>query len=322
MRKGKKIIIVVTCALLVVGIALFIFGVAMLGFNFKKFDAQEIRTSEYALEEEFENIVIDVDTSDVSLIALQNTQGKVRVSDKEKVKHTVTVKDKTLFIGVEDTRKWYDHIGIHFDELSVTLELPSGNYKALTVETDTGNCSISQSLSFENITVGTDTGDITMYASCTGTMDLETDTGFVLLRNTTAKEVKIETDTGDINLADVTVEETLQRECSTGKTTLTRVKAKNFISNGSTGDVHINECEFLQTLRIKTSTGDVRIELSDAGELFVETSTGDVKGILLSEKIFITKTSTGDIRVPSSTAGGRCEITTSTGDIFIEIQTD
>ena len=322
MKKGKKIIIAVTCALLVVGIALFIFGLAMLGFDFKKFDAQEIQTNEYLLEEEFENIVIDVDTSDVSLIALQNTQGKVSVSDKEKVKHTVTVKDKTLFIGVEDTRKWYDHIGINFAELSVTLELPSGNYKALTVETDTGNCSISQSLSFENITVGTDTGDITMYASCTGTMDLETDTGFVLLRNTTAKEVKIETDTGDINLADVTVEETLQRECSTGKTTLTRVKAKNFISNGSTGDVHINECEFLQTLRIKTSTGDVRIELSDAGELFVETSTGDVKGILLSEKIFITKTSTGDIRVPSSTAGGRCEITTSTGDIFIEIQTD
>lgn len=283
MKKGKKIF-VIGFVLFIVGLILFVFGLAMLGFDFKKFGAQEIQTNEYAVEEEFENIVIDVDTSDVNIIALQTSQSKVSVSDKEKIKHIVTVKDKTLFIGVEDTRKWYDHIGIHFDELSVTLELPSGNYKALTVETDTGNCSISQSLSFENITVGTDTGDI--------------------------------------NLADVTVEETLQRECSTGKTTLTRVKAKNFISNGSTGDVHINECEFLQTLRIKTSTGDVRIELSDAGEIFVETSTGDVKGILLSEKIFITKTSTGDIRVPSSTAGGTCEITTSTGDIIIEIQTD
>ena len=52
----------------------------------------------------------------------------------------------------------------------------------------------------------------------------------------------------------------------------------------------------------------------------VNTSTGDVNGTLLSEKIFITDTSTGRVSVPKTTSGGKCEITTSTGDINIGIK--
>ena len=57
----------------------------------------------------------------------------------------------------------------------------------------------------------------------------------------------------------------------------------------------------------------------DAAEIFVETDTGDVKGSLLSEKVFIPKSDTGDIKVPKTVTGGRCEITTDTGDIKIEL---
>ena len=58
----------------------------------------------------------------------------------------------------------------------------------------------------------------------------------------------------------------------------------------------------------------------DAGELLVHTDTGDVSGSLLSEKIFIVRTDTGKISVPASVSGGRCEITTDTGDIKINLQ--
>jgi hypothetical protein len=44
-----------------------------------------------------------------------------------------------------------------------------------------------------------------------------------------------------------------------------------------------------------------------------------VCGTLLSSKVFIIKTDTGDVDVPKSTVGGRCEITTSTGDVEISI---
>ncbi len=47
---------------------------------------------------------------------------------------------------------------------------------------------------------------------------------------------------------------------------------------------------------------------------------GDVKGTLLSEKAFFAESDTGDIDVPKTNVGGRCEITTDTGDIQIQIQ--
>ena len=53
--------------------------------------------------------------------------------------------------------------------------------------------------------------------------------------------------------------------------------------------------------------------------MFVETDTGDVTGSLLSDKVFITKSDTGSIDVPKTVTGGKCEITTDTGDIKIEI---
>ena len=70
---------------------------------------------------------------------------------------------------------------------------------------------------------------------------------------------------------------------------------------------------------IQTSTGDVSLDRCDAQSIKIETSTGDVRGNLKSEKIFFTHTSTGKVNVPKTTSGGTCEITTSTGDIEIDI---
>ena len=59
---------------------------------------------------------------------------------------------------------------------------------------------------------------------------------------------------------------------------------------------------------------------SDAEAIFVQTDTGDVTGSLLTEKVFSTRTGTGRVSVPQSVTGGRCEISTDTGDIRIEIR--
>ena len=56
----------------------------------------------------------------------------------------------------------------------------------------------------------------------------------------------------------------------------------------------------------------------DAAELSITTDTGDVKGTLLSDKVFIARTDTGRVHVPETTNGGKCKITTSTGDIIFE----
>ena len=75
-------------------------------------------------------------------------------------------------------------------------------------------------------------------------------------------------------------------------------------------------------MNIERDTGSVRFDGCDGDAIYVETDTGDVTGTLLTDKVFITKTDTGSVDVPKSINGGRCEISTDTGDIRIEIRGD
>ncbi|MBQ1821155.1 MAG: DUF4097 family beta strand repeat protein [Clostridia bacterium] len=75
-----------------------------------------------------------------------------------------------------------------------------------------------------------------------------------------------------------------------------------------------------EQISIERSTGDVRFEQCDAAELSIDTDTGDVTGSLRSDKVFIAQSHTGDVSVPGSTSGGKCRITTDTGDIRITVR--
>ncbi len=70
---------------------------------------------------------------------------------------------------------------------------------------------------------------------------------------------------------------------------------------------------------IERSTGNVIFTRCDALEITVLTDTGDVRGSLLSEKIFFYETDTGDVDLPETLGGGKCKITTDTGDINITV---
>ena len=123
----------------------------------------------------------------------------------------------------------------------------------------------------------------------------------------------------DIDFTDVVCMGDISLGVSTGKTRLNGVNCRSLVSIGGTGDIFLESVIATEKLDIKRSTGDVSFKDSDANAIFVKTSTGDVCGSLLSDKVYITNTSTGNINVPNSTSGGRCEITTSTGDIKITV---
>ena len=128
---------------------------------------------------------------------------------------------------------------------------------------------------------------------------IETNTGDITIpKDFSIKTLKIDGDTSDVECF-ASVFDTIEVKVSTGNINVDTIVAGE--------------------LNLTTDTGNVKLENSDATQISVETSTGDVTGTLLSEKIFITETSTGKVRVPKTTSGGKCEITTSTGDIKIDV---
>ena len=85
------------------------------------------------------------------------------------------------------------------------------------------------------------------------------------------------------------------------------------LANASVSDPYIKNAQVLVMKASKIA------DYTDADSIKVKVSTGNVTGTLTSDKIFNYSTGTGKVELPSSTSGGLCEITTSTGDIRIEI---
>ncbi len=291
-----KKLLLIAAILLAVGSIVALIGFALNGFSFPTMGKAETNT--HKITEPFSHISIETTTADVRIALSEDGKVFVVCEERDKLKHTVSVKENTLTIRLKDSLKWYEQIGFFFTRMRITVYLPASTYETLTVQLDTGSTAIPTGFSFRSADIETDTGNVEFYANVENRLSIETDTGHITASGLQCETVKLETDTGRITLTDASCSD-LKAETDTGA-----VKLKNTVVLGQ--------------LNVRTSTGDVHLEKSDAQEIYIKTSTGDVSGTLLTDKVFLTETSTGDVRVPKTTTGGRCEITTSTGDITFD----
>ena len=320
MSKTKKIWLITAASLALIGCIIFLGVMALLGWDFKKLSMSKYETNRYELNEAYENISIITDTADVVLAASENAKGSVECYEKKNVKHSVTAKDGTLVIEVVDTRKWYEHIGIDFGTAKITVYIPEGEYGALSVKSSTGDVEIPKALGFESIDIAESTGDVRNQASATGAIKIKTTTGHICVENVSAASLDLSVSTGKVTVSGVRSEGEVKVSVSTGKTKMTDVSCQSLSSDGGTGDITLENVIAVQRLSVERSTGDVKLDGCDAAEIFAETDTGDVEGTLLSDKVFVVNTDTGRKDVPDTITGGRCEITTDTGDIIISVK--
>lgn len=320
MSKRNKLSIIIATSFLAVGLLLFAGAMIALDFDFTKLSTVKYETNTYEISEDFSKISIDVDTTEIEFVLSNNKQCKIVCFEKEKIKHSATVKDGTLTIGTVDTRKWYDYIGVSFFESKMTVYLPKTEYVSLLIKGRTGDIEIPKDFAFDTVDISASTGDVACYASASEWMKIKLSTGNVRVENVSAGTLDLSVTTGGVTASAINCEGDIKVAVSTGKTKLADVSCKSVISSGSTGDIILKKVISTEKFSIERSTGDVIFEGSDAAEIYAKTSTGDVTGTLLSEKVFITETNTGSVRVPKTVIGGKCEIKTSTGDIQIDVQ--
>ncbi len=315
-----KIWIITAVSFILIGGIIFVGAMSMLKWNFKGVSTTKYETNTYDIVEEFENISINTDTADILFVLSAGGKCKVECIEEVSTKHNVLIKENTLNIDVNDTRKWYDYISFFsFGTPKITVYLPLDKYALLTVNASTGDIEIPKEFTFDSIDIKASTGDVNSSASATRDLKIKLSTGHIDIQDIAAGNMNLTTSTGGINIKSVDCSGKIETKVSTGKTILTDVKCENLISNGNTGDMTLTNVIAIKDFNITRSTGDIKFDGCDADELFIETDTGDVKGSLLSDKVFITETDTGNISVPKSMTGGKCEITTDTGDIKIEI---
>lgn len=320
MSKAVKIWLIVAASLILVGGIIFVGTMAMSDWDINKLSNSKYETNSYNITNAFNRIDIDSSTADIKIVPSADGTCKVVCYEMSNVKHEVLAVDGTLKIAEKDSRKWYQYIGFNFDTPEITVYLPENQYCAVSIKNDTGDVEIAKEFKFKSIDVMLSTGDVKIFASTDEDISIVTSTGEILVENVSVDNFNAVTSTGHITLKNVTCEGNVKADVSTGKVKLSDITCANLDSKGSTGEIFLKNVVASGKFNIKRSTGDVEFEGSDAAELFIETDTGDVEGSLLSEKVFIVSTDTGEIDVPKAITGGRCEITTDTGDVEIRIK--
>lgn len=321
MSKVTKNWLIVAASLTVVGGIIFAGVMTVLKWDFLKLDIRKFETNIHVIAEEFDNISIKAKTADIDFVPTENGECKVVCYEQAKVKHSISVENGTLTVSVVDERKWYDYIKIFsFKTPKITVYLPEGQYGALNIKDSTGDVDIPKGFDFQSIDISASTGNVDVFASANDQLKIDVSTGHIRVEDISAGVLQLSTSTGDIFVNSVNCTGEVRVNVSTGDIKFSDVNCDSITSSGSsTGDVSLSNVIVNGRLSLKTSTGDIKLNRCDAAELFMQTDTGDVTGSLISEKVFITKTDTGDVKVPKTITGGRCEITTDTGDIEITI---
>ena len=318
-KKTTKWIIAAT-ALLLTGGLLFVGVMAMAKWDFTKVSTTKYEINEHKITETYREVSLQVTDGNVTLLPSEDGETRVVCHDQKRVKHVALVENGSLIVKAEDTRRWYDYISFFsFGAPSVTVYLPAGAYGDLSVTGNVGDVTVPSDFSFESVKVTVRTGDVRLSASTTGAMGLKTDTGRIFVENVTAGDMTLSTTTGGVTLMGVDCLGSVTVTVSTGVARLTDVSCKSLVSEGGTGDLHLKNVVAEEAFSLTRGTGDVTFDGCDAAVLAVKTTTGDVKGSLLSEKVFLVTTSTGKKEVPETVTGGRCKITTSTGNVRITL---
>lgn len=318
MSKRTAVWLMIAAVLVLAGCILFAGVMTELKWDFKSLSTVQFETKTHTVTDAFDAVSVTADTADITFAPAADDTVSVVCRETSSMRHSVSVENNTLTIKLEDTRKWYEHIGIQFGSSAITVYLPEGSYGALTITGSTGDVYVPIDFTFASMDVRVSTGDVSSFASTLGSKNIRTTTGDILLKGLDAGSLALSATTGEISVKNVGTGE-LTVSVSTGDVAMSGIRCNHLTATGSTGDVFLRDVLATQTFSIRRSTGDVTFEDCDAASLTVTTDTGDIKGTLLTAKVFVTHTDTGRVDVPKTAVGGKCELTTDTGDVNITI---
>ena len=277
----------------------------------------KLNTRELTVTDGFESVEIDTDTSDIVILPSENGECRLVCSEQDGIVHTSAVRDSKLIIEVSDNRNWFNTIIT--SEMRVTVYLPRAEYQALILETDTGNVTLDGDFTVGAVDTSSDTGNIMVKGIACASLVAKSDTGNTLLHGVSSSTlIRVESDTGNAVIGDCNTNE-LYVSSDTGEVNIDTCECTILGISVDTGNVDLINVIAKGKFDITSTTGDVKFTSCDAESVFVSTDTGNVKGSFLTDKIIFADSDTGNVEIPKLTSGGKCEITTDTGDIKITI---
>lgn len=272
-------------ALIIAGMALAIAVLPTLGIDFSWL-SNRYEIEIYQFDEPVRQVIVQGADWDVFINpSFGGDELEVFTSEQSRNYCDVDVTDGVLTVTRTDNRSWLDRLELGREAYPyISLYLPEGSYELLALQTDSGNIYMSY-----------DEGYLAF-----DTVQLESGSGWIHYNDCPAETITARSGSGDVRLNEVTA----------GTVDVTT----------TSGDIDFDSTAVSGELTAETTSGDIWFWDSDAGSLQLKTASGDVWGNLLTPKNFETHTTSGDVDVPDSDkSAGLCSITTSSGDIRLQV---
>lgn len=243
MNKSKISAIIIAVCFILVGSVISTVSLININFDFSVFNTVKTQNNTYEITDSFSLIEIDSVECDIKLLPSTDNVCKVVCSESDKINHDVIVENGKLTVKRYDSRKWYEHIGIFWNEMQITVYLPDTDYQKLDIKSVSGDIYISN------------TNVNTFYCNTTS--------GDVELSNVIAlNDFEVKTTSGDIEFEHCDGA-TVSLKAVSGDIEGSLLSPKNFIANTTSGDIDVppsstnsGECQ------IKTTSGDIEIEIN------------------------------------------------------------
>lgn len=298
MKSAKKVWIFSSICLIVAGFIVFLVSLVMMNFDLTRLNTVNFVTNTYTIDEAFTNININAAECNISFDYVKDGQCRVVCAEGEKISHTVSVVDNTLVIEREDRREWYERIGIYWGKMEIVISLPENQYDSLYAKSLSGEITVPEEFTFNNVEIITTSGDIDFNAKVLNDLNVKSTSGELRIAGSSPQNVTVKATSGDIELENI--------ECDT------------LTADNTSGEIDLTDVMVSGNLKAQTVSGDVELDGCDAKTLYLKSTSGEISGSLLTDKNFVTSTTSGDIKVPESAGDDKCEIITTSGDIEFE----
>ena len=271
------------------------------------------------IDEPICHISVQTSITSISICTTETENAYVELYDRENAVYRIAAEDGTLVIEEVGRRAWYEQLGVFPKTPKMTLYLPEGTYGDLSVTSSRGEIEVSSRFLFQHVTILSATGNVTCRASAVEWIAITGTTGRVALEHLVASNIDVLVSTGNIEVSGVTCTKKIALDSFSGNVTVTDTACKSFSSTGKSGGLYMKNVVARRYFSIDRTSGNLMLDGCDAGVGYLVTGSGNVTGSWLSSKIFEVKTSSGNKDLPSTTSGGKCRVTTGSGNITMTI---
>ena len=131
----------------------------------------------------------------------------------------------------------------------------------------------------------------------------------------------METSSGDIRMDALLDVQTLDITTSSGDILLNEGTLSSLTVESSSGEMEFYELAVSGHTQLHSSSGDIELTEFTTATMGIQTSSGDVQCQLITPMNYHVRTNSGSVNIPErNSAGGDCDIRTSSGNIKITIK--